>query len=34
MRHHNPLRQQGTGPSLTFRVGIRWVRAYRNPRSG
>ena len=22
MRHHNPLRQRGIGPSLTCRVGI------------
>ena len=24
MRHHNPLRQRGIGPSLACRVGIRW----------
>ena len=31
MRHHNPLRQRGIGPSLTCRVGIGWVRIYDHP---
>ena len=31
MRHHNPLRQRGIGPSLTSRVGICWIRIYGNP---
>ena len=31
MRHHNPLRQRGIGPSLTCRVGICWIRPYGNP---
>ena len=31
MRHHNPLRQRGIGPSLTCRVGIGWIRTYGSP---
>ena len=31
MRHHNPLRQRGIGPSLTCRVGICWIRTYGSP---
>ena len=31
MCHHNLLRQQGIGPSLTCRVGICWIRPYGNP---
>ncbi len=30
-RHHNPLRQRGIGPSLTFRVVIDVKRTYSNP---
>ena len=31
MRHDNPLRQRGIGPSLTCRVEICWIRTYGNP---
>ena len=31
MCHHNLLRQQGIGPSLTCRAGICWIRPYGNP---
>ena len=31
MRHHNPLRQRGIGPSLTCRVGIGWIWTDGNP---